>query len=78
MKGIFAKICKYGIGEIVDFYNNIDKKGSSYIAKILGYPILDLQNVRCRQFLESSCQKTEEILTEIGVNYLEFLQRGWC
>src|SRR5919198_3558021 len=46
IKGIFNKIFTYSIGEIVDFYENMEKRQFSYIAKILGYPPLDLQDIR--------------------------------
>jgi hypothetical protein len=71
MAGVSDKIVKYNVGQIVDFYSNIHKRNTEYIAKLFGYPPLDLQSQKPKYFLELSCKNLKEALVKIGNNYME-------
>jgi hypothetical protein len=71
MIGIFSKISKYNLGEINDFYSNINGRDDQYFAKFYGYPPLLLQIPRVRYFLELSCGNVKETLIEIAEMYAQ-------
>ena len=69
--GIFNKISKYSIGEIVNFYANINRRNTDYIAKFCGYPPLNVQIHKAKSFFELSCKNMKGILEHIGEIYIE-------
>jgi hypothetical protein len=72
MLGMFNKISRYGIREIIGFYKNMIKRKNDYVAKFYGYPPLNLQFPKPRSFFELSCKNIKETLVEVGQLCIEF------
>ena len=72
MAAVSGKIARYNVGQIVDFYSNIHKRDLGYIAKLFGYPPLDLQSQKTKYFFELSCKNLRDALVRIGNYYIEF------
>jgi len=68
---VWEKLAKYGGGEIVDFYSNIQKRGPAYFANLHGYPPLKLQQVDSRRTLLRSCKQLAAYLNIIADDYLK-------
>lgn len=71
MRGVFTTIVKYNMGQIIDFYAHVEKRDESYLAKLLGYPAIILQNQEAAAIFEKSCETIKELLIEIARNYNE-------
>ena len=69
--GIFDAITSYRVNYVVDFYKFIQTRELQYVAKIVGYPILDLQRPGAKKILEISCRNIRDDLAKIGTLYEE-------
>jgi hypothetical protein len=72
MMGLFSKVGDYKIDQVIDFYTNIQNRDVNYVAKIIGYPPLILQQKQTKKALEISCLAVRDEIKKIANLYLEF------
>jgi len=72
-KVIHKKILNYGVNEVIDFYQNIDKKSIPYIRKMLGYPSFrQVLNKEMSNKLNESSKNVKLLLIRISKFYLKY------
>ncbi|RJQ26194.1 hypothetical protein C4565_07260 [Candidatus Parcubacteria bacterium] len=69
--GLFNTMARYGLSQIVDFYQQITIRKLQIIAKFFGYPPIDIQSAGVKEFLEKSCETIREEFKKIADLYLE-------
>jgi hypothetical protein len=71
-KIVLDTLSHYQVGDVTNFYRTINKRQTSYIANLMGYPPPPLQDREEREVLEKSCLKIRDLLYSIGYYFLLF------
>jgi hypothetical protein len=71
MMGLFSKVGDYNVNQVIDFYTNIQNRDMNYVAKIIGYPPLILQQKQTKKALEISSLAVRDEIKKIADLYLE-------
>lgn len=69
--GLYQTLTGYDVGDVINFYRNVNSLSLELVAKFLGYPYLSWQRPAPRKFIELSCRNVREDLAEIGSLYAE-------
>jgi len=70
---VLNTLSSYHVGDVSNFYSVMKSRNNSYIADLMGYPILSLQGREEREVLEKSCVTVRELLDSIGSYFKLFL-----
>jgi len=66
---VWKKLAEYQVGDVVNFYRDIQRRGPDYFANLHGYPPLDLQEDSSRRILFRSCKQLAAYLNRIAESY---------
>jgi hypothetical protein len=69
---VLNSLSHYQVGDITNFYRTINKRQTSYLADLMGYPPPSLQDKEEREMLEKSCLKVRDLLNSVGYYFLLF------
>lgn len=72
--GTYNTIAKYTVAQCLSFYRNIGTRDEKYVAKLMGYPPLDLQDSKTKAELEILSNSCKEVINEIGQYYLTLFE----
>lgn len=69
-KDIFIKtLSTYTVGDVVNFYRDIETRPYNYLYRLFGYPPSEFQTTEINSVFKMSCKNTSLILFDIGKYY---------
>lgn len=71
MLGLYKTLTEYAVGDVTNFYRDVNSLSLELVARFLGYPYLSWQRPCPRKFIELSCRNAREDLAQIGSLYAE-------